>query len=272
MVIAGGQIKYMEFINMKYTNIGLRQVLLVCCASLFASATYALPALQLGPTTVPSTDWTYDTVTDTWVYSGASDGSADLSAFANSDTVGASGDYAWDDAGATTQYAYLVVAAVPDLGDVGALFDVTVVGGELFDFGYGAPPVEDPNSLQPHGIYDSYFEVYRFQFDGPVVDISNTQPPAGTDSGDGYKEDFLVSVNSLAAGVTGVHFDLFTVSGDGTYAPGQSDDVGLVNASAPISYDAQWNPGDLNPVPIPAAAWLFGSALLGLGALKRNKA
>ena len=29
---------------------------------------------------------------------------------------------------------------------------------------------------------------------------------------------------------------------------------------------------ELNPVPIPAAAWLFGSALLGLGVLKRRKA
>ena len=27
----------------------------------------------------------------------------------------------------------------------------------------------------------------------------------------------------------------------------------------------------VSPVPIPAAAWLFGSALLGLGALKRKK-
>ncbi len=30
--------------------------------------------------------------------------------------------------------------------------------------------------------------------------------------------------------------------------------------------------GDLPPVPVPAAAWLFGSALLGLGLVKRRKA
>ncbi|MCX2983384.1 hypothetical protein EYC98_21195 [Halieaceae bacterium IMCC14734] len=30
--------------------------------------------------------------------------------------------------------------------------------------------------------------------------------------------------------------------------------------------------GDIGAVPIPAAAWLFGSALMGLGALKRKKA
>ena len=30
--------------------------------------------------------------------------------------------------------------------------------------------------------------------------------------------------------------------------------------------------GTISPVPLPAAAWLFGSALLGLGALKRKRA
>jgi hypothetical protein len=29
---------------------------------------------------------------------------------------------------------------------------------------------------------------------------------------------------------------------------------------------------DVSAVPVPAAAWLFGSALLGLGAVKRRKA
>ncbi len=33
-----------------------------------------------------------------------------------------------------------------------------------------------------------------------------------------------------------------------------------------------WGVDTLSPVPVPAAAWLFGSALLGLGAVKRRKA
>jgi hypothetical protein len=32
------------------------------------------------------------------------------------------------------------------------------------------------------------------------------------------------------------------------------------------------SPGMISPIPIPAAAWLFGSALLGLGFVKRNRA
>jgi hypothetical protein len=40
----------------------------------------------------------------------------------------------------------------------------------------------------------------------------------------------------------------------------------LYQAMAVVSGDA------LAPVPVPAAAWLFGSALLGLGAMKCRKA
>ena len=262
---------------MESSNRLLKRLLLGCCASLFASATFALPALQLGPTTIPSTDWSYDNGDQTWVFSGDAGAVADLSAYANSDTAGASGSYAWDDAGAASQYAYLVVAAVPDLGDIGDQFDVSVAGASLYDSGYGAPPLADPNSLAPHGIYSSYFEVYRFQFNGPVVNISDTQPPGGGD-GDGYKEDFQVSVNSLAAGITGVHFDLFTVSDDGEYTPGQPDDNKLVTAFAPFSHDAEWSPSgeppaeNPNPVPLPATALLVGLALLSLRFTRRKAA
>ena len=43
-----------------------------------------------------------------------------------------------------------------------------------------------------------------------------------------------------------------------------------------LSSDSQgtvyFNQAQLSEVPLPAAAWLFGSALLGLGAIKRKKA
>jgi hypothetical protein len=49
---------------------------------------------------------------------------------------------------------------------------------------------------------------------------------------------------------------------------------GWVGTTAPIPYDYEWTYAVATPsaVPIPAAAWLFGSALLGLGAIKRRKA
>ena len=42
-------------------------------------------------------------------------------------------------------------------------------------------------------------------------------------------------------------------------------DYGMSYSSDTLSYDV------INPVPVPAAAWLFGSALVGLGAVKRKK-
>ncbi len=46
--------------------------------------------------------------------------------------------------------------------------------------------------------------------------------------------------------------------------------------SVTLSFNYEENPDWIAPapseVPIPAAAWLFGSALLGLGAMKRKKA
>lgn len=47
-----------------------------------------------------------------------------------------------------------------------------------------------------------------------------------------------------------------------------------VASTGPIPYDYEWTYAVATPsaVPIPAAAWLFGSALLGLGVAKRKKA
>jgi len=47
-----------------------------------------------------------------------------------------------------------------------------------------------------------------------------------------------------------------------------------VASTGPIPYGYEWTyaVATLSAVPLPAAAWLFGSALLGLGAIKRRKA
>jgi len=252
------------------------QILLAVSAALLATAANALPALQLGPTTIPSSGWTYNTTTDTWVYTGSQSSTANLSAFANATRAnGGNGAFAWDGGGASTRYAYLVVGAVPNLGNIGDLFDISITGATLFDSGYGRPPEEDSNDLAPHGIYSTYYEIYRFAFDGPLVDIFNTQPPGG-DTAKGYREDFQIKINSLASGVTGLHFDLFTVIGNGTYNINTAPVNNLVKAVAPFSHDAQWNPVRTpdNPtppdVPAPGTLLLLGLSLFGLGFTRRK--
>ncbi len=147
----------------------------------FVGTVHALPSLQLGP---GSGSWSYDTSTDTWI---AGTNPLNLFAYANSDGAGASGDFAWETAGASDRYAYLVVSAVPMINYDG--FDVSVSndGASLpvLTSGFGAPPIEDGNSLSPHGIFDTWFEIYEFQFDGSEGTITDTQP-GQSGSGDGY--------------------------------------------------------------------------------------
>ena len=218
---------------------------------------FALNSLQLGPGAGGT--WNYDTSDDTW---DVSDGTFDLNAYANCLGTGCNGDYAWADTD-TNRYAYLVVAAVPQTATDPA-FSISISGATMIDSGFGNPPLTDSNDLAPHGIYDTYFQIYEFQFDGPIGTIYDTQP--GTSgSGLGYTESFAITVDSLAAGVDGVHFDLFSVLGGRYILEGNN----LVDANAPYSHDAEYN-CCTRQVPAPSAALLLGLGLLGMGALRKK--
>ena len=235
-----------------------------------AGSAYALPALQLGPGSGGS--WSYDWSDQTWDVSGSS---FVLNAYANcqdlvSSPCNQNGAYAWDSAGSADQYAYLVVATVPDAGNTDA-FDVSItndsMGLSMLTSGYGAPPLQDPNSLASHGIFDTYFEIYEFQFNGGLSTIYDTQP-GHTGSGDGYTESFDITVNSLLDGVSGVHFDLFTVQG-ARYDPNMTgSDRKLVNAFAPFSHDAE--SCCTTSVPEPGTAILLGLGLFGLARARKH--
>ena len=242
----------------------------VCLGALLVleSTAFGLHSLQLGPGTVGV--WNYDVLTQTWV-TGTNPFS--VNAYANSDTVGANGDFAWDPAGATDRLAYLVVSAIPMVAS--DMFDVTVEndGGALVEFasGFGAPPIQDPNSLAPHGIFDTYFEIYQFDFDGALTTIFDTQP-GELGSGEGSVEEFEIAINDFIDPVFGVHMDLLVVKGDGTFDPLAAEvDKALVNAFAPFSHDAQTDPGPDAIVPEPSTFLLSAIGLCLLSCHRRRR-
>ena len=220
------------------------------------SSAWALPSLQLGPGTG---DWNYvGGGDDTWY---VTDSAFSVSAYANGLTessnpfVGTSGNGAnAKTANNVSKTAYLVFSAVPSTESV-TPFSLAVNGDSgpltLVQHGFGSPP--DPGAdngnedLPPHSIYDTYFYIYEFAFDGLAGTIGDTQPgESGT--GQGYTETFDIVVNAMEAGISGIHMDLFTVVDDGklktTDEYGNPIPIGDLSnqifANAPFSHDAQY--------------------------------
>lgn len=237
---------------------------------------WALPSLQLGPGDTGT--WEYvGGGDDTWY---VSDSAFTFSAYANA--VGESGGDAFvKDTGPASsrtnnvdRTAYLVFSAVPGTTST-TPFALSVSGDSgpltLVQQGYGSPPDPDTahstDDLPSHGIYDTYFYIYEFAFDGTVGTIGNTQP-GDSGTGQGYREDFSVLVSGLESGVTGVHMDLFTVVGDGklktTDSAGDPIPAGELGnqifANAPFSHDGQYlvpEPGLLSLLAIGAIGFAW---------------
>jgi len=235
------------------------KLLLISLFFAYSSAAMALPSLQLGPDASNPGDWSYDSVNETWV---VNDGPFNLNVYAL--------DSAWDSS-ITSGFAYLIAAAVPSTADDTDAFDISVTDGSKVAYGFGAPPIEDTNTPAPHNVYDTYYEVYEFEFDRSVSGwIGNTQTGT-TDEALGYSYSFDIDVISLAAGVEGVHFDLFTVT-PAQWVPNSGvDDKKLVYAIAPFSHDAEYcEINCAHDVPEPTMVGLLAMGLLALAVARRN--
>ena len=156
---------------------------------------------------------------------------------------------------------YVVFAATPQGTNTDTFTIAPDIGGTslaLVQSGFGAPPLEDPNSLTPHSIFDTYFEVYSVDFNTAGT-VFNTQPGNDGDTAPGFIETIDLNLSGLTGGL---HIDLFRCS-TGSVEGGDCN-IQQGFDFAPFSHDATY-------VPVPAAVWLFGSGLLGLVGVARRK-
>lgn len=243
--------------------------LLGAMVSLAAASAYAIPTLQLN-----ITGGTYDNATQTVI----------LDTGATSFTVNA---YLQEDASnPITDWYGLSIALVPKTGPAASTLgsfkiDSTTVKVTA-DMVYGVPPLEDvlslqgqdPGDLAKHGIFETFFYEYAFQFvTGQTTSSVNTEntpefdPTRDTGSALYYVQFALDAalLKQTDANLISLHFDLYNTKLIES-CKNKNCTVGDIDISqfAPFSHDAEWRPGDGGgPIPNPAPAPL---ALIGLGA------
>lgn len=238
---------------------------------------FALPNLQLD-----IVDGSYDTVTETTV---ATTDPFTLVALLQ-------------DAAMLGDDFYLSMAVIPsqlqstpgpELGQFSFTVDTTTTTVNVTsDMTYGTPPIEiysgNPDGdLSPHGIFDTYFYEYGFNFDGNnTVDAYNTADSNDPDANGEILYSFEASVDTqLLEDGYEIHFDLYNKTAndkrsiviDGfTYYDLDPTEF------APFSHDAESGDGDGGgggggdlPVPEPGTLVLLGCGLLSLAGVARRK-
>ncbi len=182
-----------------------------------------------------------------------------------------------------TDSYYISAGVIPKIGPIGANLGSFSINGQTIDVTsdmvYGVPPLENIVSLQGwdkgdlprHGIYETYFAEFEFQFNSSSqISPYNTQDRAKSDgsipaTGSGmYYVEFTIDTSLLTAGYN-IHFDLYNTA---LKCGGDID----ITQFAPFSHDAQSNG---HKVPEPGTFLLLGGGLLisviGFGFYNRKK-
>lgn len=177
----------------------------------------------------------------------------------------------------TNSNASVVVTAIETGGDVviSSSGTIDLTGWAYLNSGFQTLFVQ-PN-FAAWGVDGTLQDFYQtpLNFSGPANFGSSSFSPATAGSGDAFHFLFSGPVGPYL-GVPAGYTSGDLLSSSNTFAGASFASLGIT----PDTYLWTWGAGGnadsltftVTTVPIPAAAWLFGSALLGLGGLKRKKA
>lgn len=247
----------------------MRRLLTTSLAALFlgiASPVLAIPVLQL-----EIKNGVYDTATETTV------------ATTKSFTLYA---YLTPPAGETSALLadtyYIAAAITPSVSqsanNLGTFsFNGTTVRATA-DMVYGVPPFEsylgeDSGDLQKHGLYETYFKQFSFNFTSTKrataydVETSSASQPTANSSGGMYYMQFTVDTTALNPNYQ-IHFDLYSVKN------GSSSGDKDIKKNAPFSHDAQsgkFSSGGTHATPEPASLLLLAGGLGTIAVVRHRR-